>query len=33
MLKDKQMVMGFKTYEKEPTQNKHVNIETKQTKN
>ena len=25
--------MGFKTYEKETTQNKHVNAKTKQTKN
>ena len=33
MVKDKQTVMGFKTYEKEATQNKHVNAETKQTKN
>ena len=33
MLKDKQTVMGFKTYEKEATQNKHVNAKTKQTKN
>ena len=32
MLKDKQTVMGFKTYEKEATQNKHVNAKTKQTK-
>ena len=33
MVKDKQTDMGFKTYEKEATQNKHVNAETKQTKN
>ena len=33
MVKDKQTVMGFNTYEKEATQNKHVNAETKQTKN
>ena len=25
MLKDKQMIIGFKTYEKKATQNKHVN--------
>ena len=33
MLKDKQTAIRFKTYEKEATQNKHVNAETKQTKN
>ena len=33
MLKDKQMIIGFKTYEKKATQNKHVNAKTKQTKN
>ena len=33
MLKDKQTTIGFKTYEKEATRNKHVNAETKQTKN
>ena len=32
MVKDKQTVMGFKTYEKEATQNKNVKAETKQTK-
>ena len=33
MLKDKQIVIGFKKYEKEATQNKHVNAKTKQTEN
>ena len=33
MLKGDQANMGLKTYEKEVTQNKHVNEETKQTKN
>ena len=33
MLKGEQENMGLKTYEKEVTQNKHVNEETKQTKN
>ena len=32
MLKGDQANMGLKTYEKEVTQNKHVNEETKQTK-
>ena len=32
MLKGKQTVIGLETYEKEATQNKHVNAETKQTK-
>ena len=33
MLKGEHANMGLKTYEKEVTQNKHVNAETKQTKN
>jgi len=32
MLKDKGTVIGFKIYKKEATQNKHVNVETKQQK-
>ena len=32
MLKGKQTVMGFETYEKEGTQKTHVSAETKQTK-
>ena len=32
MLKDGQAVMGLKIYEKEATRNKHVKVETKQTK-
>ena len=32
MLKGKQTVMRLKTYEKEATQNKHMNAKTKQTK-
>ena len=32
MLKGEQELMGFKTYEKEVTQNEHVKVETKQTK-
>ena len=33
MFKGEQEFMGLKTYRKEATQNKHVNAETKQTKN
>ena len=32
MLKGKQTVMGFETYEKETTQKTHVSVKTKQTK-
>ena len=32
MLKDGQVLMGLKIYEKEATQNKNVKAETKQTK-
>ena len=32
MLNDGQAVMGLKIYEKEATRNKHVKVETKQTK-
>ena len=33
MLKGEQKLMGLKSYKEEAAQNKHVNVETKQTKN